>query len=119
MKNEKIANLCPKCQTPLPPDAPQGLCPKCLLAAAAAPTEAGLHSPEPPPPPPLPAVVSAFPQLEIIEMIGHGGMGVVYKARQPRLDRFVALKLLPQALAAGPALAARFNREGGVPVPLH
>jgi predicted amidophosphoribosyltransferase len=41
MKTEKIANLCPKCQAPLPANAPQGLCPKCLLAAAATPTEAG------------------------------------------------------------------------------
>jgi predicted amidophosphoribosyltransferase len=41
MKTEKSANLCPKCQASLPANAPQGLCPKCLLAAGATPTEAG------------------------------------------------------------------------------
>lgn len=41
-------------------------------------------------------------------------MGYVFKARQPRLDRFVALKILPQTLAADPAFAERFAREGRV-----
>jgi len=110
MKTEPIANRCPKCQAPLPANAPQGLCAKCLLAAAATPTEAG-QPPDKNPTPPLEAVAAAFPHLEILQLIGHGGMGVVYKARQPKLDRFVGLKLLPQALAADPAFAERFNRE--------
>jgi serine/threonine protein kinase len=114
MKTEKIANRCPKCQALLPADSPQGLCAKCLLLAAATPTEAGQPPGEHSTPPPLDAVTTAFPQLEIIELIGHGGMGVVYKARQPRLDRFVALKLLPQSLAADAAFAERFNREARV-----
>ena len=114
MKTEKIANLCPKCQAPLPADAPQGLCAKCLLAAAATPTEAGHPPGRQSAPPSLEAVKAAFPQLEIVELIGHGGMGVVYKARQPKLDRFVALKILPQSLAADAAFAERFNREARV-----
>jgi tRNA A-37 threonylcarbamoyl transferase component Bud32 len=57
-------------------------------------------------------LAAAFPQLEILEFIGQGGMGFVFKARQPKLDRFVALKILPQSLAADPAFAARFTREG-------
>ncbi len=108
---ETIAKLCPKCQAPLPANAPQGLCPKCLLAAAAMPTEAGQAVPGSANPPPLATIAAAFPQLEILEIIGSGGMGVVYKARQPRLDRCVALKLLPQALAADATFAERFNRE--------
>jgi serine/threonine protein kinase len=56
--------------------------------------------------------VAAFPQLEILELIGQGGMGFIFKARQPKLDRLVALKILPQSLAADPAFAERFTREG-------
>ena len=104
---------CPKCQTPLPGDAPQGLCPKCLLAAAAVPTESGQPAPDKTPPS-LAELAAAFPQLEILELIGQGGMGFVFKARQPKLDRFVALKILPQSLAADPAFAERFSREGRV-----
>jgi uncharacterized protein (TIGR03067 family) len=52
-----------------------------------------------------------FPQLEIIELLGQGGMGAVYKARQPRLDRFVAVKILPPDAARDPAFAERFDRE--------
>ena len=56
-------------------------------------------------------VAAAFPDLEILECIGAGGMGVVYKARQTKLDRFVALKLLPLSLSADPTFAERFHRE--------
>jgi tRNA A-37 threonylcarbamoyl transferase component Bud32 len=57
---------------------------------------------------------AAFPHLEILELIGQGGMGFVYKARQPKLDRFVALKILPQSLASDPTFTERFTREGRV-----
>ncbi|MEP6690320.1 MAG: hypothetical protein ABJD07_04135 [Gemmatimonadaceae bacterium] len=43
--------------------------------------------------------------------LGRGGMGIVYLAREVRLDRYVAIKLLPPALAARPGLRERFVRE--------
>ena len=103
--------LCPKCGAAIPAEAPQGLCPKCLLLEISAPTDAGQGGGKSVPPS-REELAAAFPQLEILELIGQGGMGFVFKARQPKLDRFVALKILPQSLAADPAFAERFTREG-------
>jgi len=103
---------CPKCGGPIPPEAPQGLCPKCLLQQACVHTEAGKGESAKSAPPTHEQLAAAFPQLEILELIGQGGMGFVFKARQPKLERLVALKILPQSLAADPAFAERFTREG-------
>ena len=48
---------------------------------------------------------------EVIAPLGAGGMGEVFKARDTRLDRFVAIKMLPPALASDPARRERFERE--------
>jgi len=48
---------------------------------------------------------------EILALIGAGGMGEVYRARDTRLDRQVAIKILPRQVAADPERSARFERE--------
>jgi serine/threonine protein kinase/tetratricopeptide (TPR) repeat protein len=102
---------CPKCGAELKPDAPEGLCPACLLQHGIA-TEGGAPPGTPAfTPPPLAELAKLFPQLELIEMIGQGGMGAVYKARQPALDRFVALKILAPRSGGDLDFSGRFSRE--------
>ncbi len=104
--------ICPSCQKPLTPDVQLGLCPECLIKSGF-PT--GVESADakraPFIPPTIEELAKLFPQLEILELIGKGGMGAVYKARQPKLNRFVALKILPPSIGSDPAFAERFARE--------
>ena len=55
-----------------------------------------------------------FGPYEILSLIGTGGMGEVYRARDPRLQRDVALKILPEVFATDPERLARFEREAQV-----
>lgn len=62
-------------------------------------------------PPTIDRLAELFPALEIIKLVGTGGMAAVYKAKQPGLDRFVALKILPEEFSHDVKFALRFTRE--------
>lgn len=113
MQPSTPSNICPTCKSPIPGDAPGGLCPACTLekAAKASETNTGRRRSAPPI---IAEIAPHFPDLEILELQGTGGMGAVYKARQPQLDRMVALKILSHDLASDPAFVERFNREARV-----
>jgi len=124
---------CPSCGATLPPDAPAGLCPVCLLktdSAARSPTEGPSGGPAPTirvfllaeggsaEPAPTRTVKPAggprvryFGDYELQEEIARGGMGVVYRARQLSLDRPVAVKMILAGQVASEAEVKRFHIE--------
>jgi dienelactone hydrolase len=95
-ENNDNSRFCSSCAAPLSPVAPEAPSLTKTLETPAQVMKAG-------------TVVAG--KYKIIEEIGHGGMGIVYKAEDLKLKRFVALKFLPPHLASAPELRERFLIE--------
>ncbi len=112
------AAVCPECRKSIPASAPAGQCPECLLKrglerAGFASAAFAVTTPQGGRLVPLSTdfVAQYFPQMEIVEVLGQGGMGTVFKAKQTKLDRLVAVKIIRPETANDPAFAERFMRE--------
>jgi tRNA A-37 threonylcarbamoyl transferase component Bud32 len=107
---------CPRCGASLAGG--DELCPRCLIELGRATSEpegevarGSTRRASKRPAPPLAEIAARFPELEVVALIGEGGMGAVYKARQPKIERWVALKVLALDSSDDPTFAERFRRE--------
>jgi eukaryotic-like serine/threonine-protein kinase len=95
--------VCPKCGTEVPSDAPELGCPRCLLESALNQHTTKSES--------LLGIVGELGDYELLEVVGRGGQGVVYRAHQKSLNRTVALKMIRVGSWATESHLKRFRRE--------
>ena len=104
-------NTCTTCGGELLISSGQTFCPVCLLQQGMKSSTYGAGPRVAWKPPEVEQLATAFPHLEIQQLLGVGGMGAVFKVRQKELDRIAALKVLPGEMANTPGFAERFLRE--------
>ncbi len=100
--------VCPKCGATVFADAPQGCCSVCLVRTGLASLDDENDKASEPT---VARMLKDFGDYELLQEIGHGGQGVVYRARQKSLNRIVALKVIGLAHWATEAHVKRFRLE--------